>query len=706
MQVLLTGTLPQSVWTMAKRLTRGDHQVSVLGRAEKPQQLGKNIKFHEARPGSSEAASIVDASRFEAVVFFFAWQCEPADITSQVQGSMLDALLQILHQSTGLGISRFIMVTDRRVFGTAQEGKEEEVPLPDTSTGLLIKAAEDCLFAAETEKMETRLVRVTSLYEEKDPHSFFSYAASCALSGTPLNLQGYKNTPCDFLHADDLAIYLNLSLGTYTREITHLYYGKPYTYWDLEQLLHSLLPDLLITYSDEPARINTLLGEASRKVDWFPRHDFYLEANSLFADAETKEQAKSRLKPPRNKYVSLLLTIAELVLFGALAVYLEQTAQSNALLGVINYMLLFVAIMGYVHGRRIGQIAALFACLHYAFNWTASGNDLYLLLYNPDHWLPLSSYLLVGALFGYLKDKSQTLIESLQNENTELKAQSEFLNTLYRQVHEDREKLHEQVMHTRDSFGRIYKVTQELDALIPQQVFVSALDVLEDIMQNQSVAIYETPSDKPFARLVVHSRVFKQAARSLDLSSYSQVMDSMKRGKVFVNKSLLPDFPAYVAPVTYEGSLVAMLILWSVPFDKQSQYYENLFSIVAGLVQGSVGRALRHFKQSSEVYIEDTHILTDSAFRSALEVYKNIQKRRTGQFLLVRVNNTESMSHTKVDACISYVTRANDLAGKLSDGHYYILFSQASSDNLEQISARFRANAKKCDMYLEEVSDV
>lgn len=706
MQVLLTGKLPQSVWTMARRLIRGGHQAVVLGHAEKPLHLDKNIKFHDTDPESHEAGRLIEASRFDAVIFFFAWQCEPGDRNSQVQGSMLDALLKMLQKSEGEGVRQFTLVTDRRVFGAAQEGIEEERPLPDTSAGLLIRTAEDCLFAAHTEKMETRLVRVTSLYEEQDPHSFFAYASSCAQTGIPLILDGSRETPCDFLHADDLAIYFNLTLGTRTGAVTHLYYGKPYTYGDLEKLLQNLYQGLVISFSNEQGRTATLSAGLSRKADWVPRHDFSLETKSLSPTAQAREQKQPRLKPHQHRLLRLASMFAELALFGVLAAYLEHLAQTNALLGVINYMLLYVAVMGVVHGRHIGQLAALIACVHYAYSWSAGGNDLYLLLYNPDHWLPLSSYLLIGSLFGYLRDKAQTLLESLQDENSELKAQSEFLNNLYRQVHEDRERLHEQVLHTRDSFGRIYKITQELDALIPQQVFLSALDVLEDIMQTQSVAIYENPGDKPFARLVVHSRSLKLAARSLDLNRFSQMMESLKKGKVFVNKNLLPDFPSYAAPVVYEGSLVAMLILWSVPFDKQSQYYENLFSVVAGLVQGSVGRAFRYFKESGEIYIEDTHILCDSAFRSALEVYKNIRKRRKGQYLLVRVNNAETMEHVKVDSCIRYVIRANDLAGQLSDGHYYILFPQATTENMEQINMRFRANAKKCDLYLEEVSDV
>ena len=91
-------------------------------------------------------------------------------------------------------------------------------------------------------------------------------------------------------------------------------------------------------------------------------------------------------------------------------------------------------------------------------------------------------------------------------------------------------------------------------------------------------------------------------------------------------------------------------MLWNVPFEKQTQYFENLFSVVAGLVQSALVRTLRHLSLAAdEFYIAGTHILTDGAFRSVLGVYQTIRKRRTGQFLLVQVVDDRELAPQQYD---------------------------------------------------------
>ena len=706
MHVLLTGAFPQAVWTIAQRLVSGGHKVSLLGHIEAPHASKKGIAYHDIDIGSNEAVRWADSIRAETVIFFYSWQCEQVNSRTSALGSLLDALLRIYRQSVTSGAGRFILITDQRVFGVNQACGEVESPLPDSSDGHLIKTAEDCLLAQASGSMELNFIRVTSLYEHGSQDSFFSHAVSLARTETPLALEGNQETPCDFLHADDLAIYLNLTLGCPMAKISHLSSGRSYTYGDLENLLQKLSPGMHVSYSHREGRTGRLQGSSARSADWFARHDVFLESEGLCAITASESKKKVRLNPRWQNIFRLLTKFAELLVFGLLAAYLDQLELSFNLLGSVNFMLLYTAIIGYAHGRHFGQLAALIACLHYAFRLSAEGSDISLILFNPDHWLPISSYLLSGSLFGYLRDKSQTLADSLQGENVDLKTQNEFLNKLYRQVYEDREKLNEQVMHTRDSFGRIYRITQELDAVIPQKIFVSALAILEDVLQNQSVAIYEYNSKSSFARLVVRSRALRTSVKSIDAAQYGDVMARLNKGKAYANRNLQPDMPAYAAPVIYEGKLVAMLFLWSVPFEKQSQYYENLFSVLTGLVQDSLGRALRQFKMAGDMYVEGTQILMDAPFRSALEINKTIHKQRIGQYLLVRVKNAETMTPEKADSCISQVVRANDVAGRLNDGCYYILFSQASKDDFEKIVARFRANAKRCDLYLEVVADV
>ncbi len=152
------------------------HQVSLLGHSLPPAPTQAKITFHEMSPGSPEATQVVKAGRYGLIVFFYAYQSEDSSAYGSIQGSMLDALFQLQHTAAGAGVENFYLISDARVFNPAQAGREDETPLPETPTGILINAAEEVLRCIEPSAMRTLLIRVTHLYDPGLEDSFFSRA--------------------------------------------------------------------------------------------------------------------------------------------------------------------------------------------------------------------------------------------------------------------------------------------------------------------------------------------------------------------------------------------------------------------------------------------------------------------------------------------------------------------------------------------------
>lgn len=695
MKILLTGNLPVCTATIASRLHKGGHQVSVLGHLGEEPNLGKEIAYHPVDVNNPRALRLMEAAEVDAVLFFFAYECE----RGRVRGAMLDTLREVLRQAEQRRIERFVLITDRRVFGDAQEGREDETPLPGIPEGVLMKAAEECLAEGKPREMQTLTVRVTSLYDEGDSASFFAHVTDCARQGKTLVFPGNRNTPCDFVHADDLAAFLDFALGDSLHGVAHVYYGKHYTYGDVEAMLNKHYPNLMCVYTEGTGRAATLQGDAMRRVDWVPRHHFARELDTLCPPAEALDGGRGKGRKFRGwrRTADRLLPWMELFLGALLAIAADRAGQENAVFSVIDYKLLFVAVMGNLYGMRFGVLSALIACVYYALNWKINGNDLYILLYNFDHWLPLGCYMLCGSLFGYLRDKHREQLATVQREQQELKGQNAFLQKMYDLAYQDRSQMQEQVMHFRDSYGRIYNITKALDTLQPEQIYLSTLGILEDVLQNKSVAIYISSATSSFVRLVVHSRDMTNVQRSIQLEKFRPMERCLREGRVFSNTELLPGYPAYAAPVMNEGKLNSILMLWDVPFEKRTQRMENLLSILAGLVQSAVVRTQRYFAMMDNVYIEDTHILTDQAYRNALTVYRDIRRQRTGQYLLVRVWSTQALDIRQYDARIGRVARSTDLIGQLEDGRILILFPQADTGNLTQIVARLAEQGLQCE---------
>ena len=549
--------------------------------------------------------------------------------------------------------------------------------------------------------MKTLLIRISNLYCPGFEDSFFIRALHCVQNNQTFQLSGQPDTTCDFLHVDDLALFITLALDKVITGVVHLAYGEPCTYEDAVSQLQTCLPELQILYlGDRVTRPSLQCAQAKLNTDWVPRHRWITELKAIYAGSSPNTQKfdhRQRISKSLHRLFGSALPLVELLIFGVMAEGLLRVSQTNMTFRFLDYWLLYVILMGNMHGRPIGIMAGVIACIGYGANWVLAGNDLYLLLYNNDNWLPLIMYLLSGGAFGYLHDKNIESMESMHREKEQRDEESEFMQTMYKQVDADRNSLQEQVMRFRDSYGRIYAITRELDTLQPEQVFLSTLDVLEDVMQNHSVALYSCNGNSSFARLVVHSRSMDALPRSMDMRSFPLMLDLHARGETFANTQLEPGYPAFCAPLMQEGCAIAMIALWDVPFEQQTLYRQNLFSVVSGLVQSAMVRALNYFGSAQDMYINDTHILANKAFRATLGVYSQMRKQHASAYLLLNVismdNNTTIEEY---DRRIGRAIRGTDIAGQMDNGKIYALLPQAGLENMPQIEKRFLASRLTC----------
>lgn len=708
MKILLTGLLPFSIKDIGARLVKDGHHVSVLGRVHAPQALkAAGITVHDSPPEYEDPLRLMEASRYQVAVFFYLFQSDGSGEQDAQMGARLDALYAVQRAAKRTGLEYMVLVTDRRVFGRRQAGFEDETPTPDTVAGIFIKAAEDSLRCFVDECVQTLIVRVSDLYAPGDPESFFSRARALRDSRRPLRLDGTPKTLCDHLHVDDLALFLCRAVDARLTGTVHLTHGTRRTYGDVVRMLRKHLPGLKVSYTKDASRCATLeSGSGARMADWVPRHDYAAEMAELLrpvAARGTESHLARAVKRIRDR-LGKALPWVELALMGLAAWALNSAATGNAALRVVDFWFLFVGLTASIHGGGLGIAAAIIACAAFAVDWVQSGDELYILLYNTDNWLAPMSYLLAGALFGFARDAQREKLETAEREKRAMEAETQVTRTLYAQVSEDRDRLLEQIMRYRDSYGRIYRITRELDAVEPMQVFMSTVDVVEETMQNRSVAIYSRKGAHPFARLMVHSRDFSPPGRSLDMLNLPRLKESLDQGRLFVNTALEPGYPAFAAPVNDEGTPLAVIALWDVPFDKIGLYYENLFSVVAGLVQSAMVRAIRYFNLSGDMYLENTHILTSNAFRSTLDVYENMRKQRTGKYLLMRIESGRALDPEELDRRIGRITRSTDILGQMEDGAFYALFPQAEEEEVPLITARFEAQGLRCEVVSQEVA--
>ncbi len=701
MKILLTGALTRLHWGMVPRLNRDGHHVTLLGHDAAPQPGDAKAAFFDLSPNHPNALTALKTGGFDAIVFFYAYDAHHTLGHSRVHGALLDSLFQYHFYAQQSKITNFILVTDYRVFGMNQPARERDEPIPDTAEGVLIKAAEDCSMFAEDGGLKTLLVRVGSLYAPGDPDGLFARALTSSNERHSLSLCGTQDAPLDMLHVDDLAAFINIALDRGAVGRVHLLYDQARTNRETAAALTSMLPELSITFTDEPTRmVSPKVGDAHTRYDWVPRHDWMREIGELMR-AKSHENWFSRIRRgiARGKPLAAnkIMGYVELMVIGWIIAQLSRATEQYAMFRFVDFWLFYVILMGSMHGTLIGLAASIITCIFYGLDWVRTGNEAYLLLINVDNWLPMAMYVLCGGLFGYIHQSSANKIAKMSKEKEQMNTDRQFIETLFLETYDERNKLQEQVMRSRDSYGRIYNIARELDTLQPEQVFLSTLNVLEDAMQSRSVALYSLRKGASFMRLVVHSRKMLALPKSMDLRMFSELERRLRHGELFCNTALMADYPAFAAPVMQEGEPIAAVIMWEVPFEKQTLYQRNLFKVVVGLVQSALIRALAYLGTSQDMYLPDTFILTDAMFRSTVEVHKNMRKQQAASFLLLKIEGADGANDPReIDERLRRATRNTDICGRLDNGTYYALLPQASLDNLPQIEKRMSGSDLRC----------
>ena len=91
---------------------------------------------------------------------------------------------------------------------------------------------------------------------------------------------------------------------------------------------------------------------------------------------------------------------------------------------------------------------------------------------------------------------------AVRDENGLLRNRLDFLRGLYQDVLDDRRQLRDQIIGRRDSFGKLYAVTRELDEVQPQKLYHTAIRIMQESLDSDSLAIFRVDNSGQFARLV------------------------------------------------------------------------------------------------------------------------------------------------------------------------------------------------------------
>lgn len=569
----------------------------------------------------------------------------------------------------------------------------------ETSDRGIIAAAKEnvCLYWARQNHVNLKIVRVPYLYNGTAPHDFLFDLFDEARTRKSVRLRESGSSEAHFLSLKDLSELLVRIIDSWDPGEGILVVNDEFhiTFEDLCRDLEKMAPGTIFYFTGKnPPKHLTLKNTALRQqYGWFARISLLTDLSDEYAAYQAALVSEGswwdRLKKRLSKHATVL-KIIELIAMFLFFEFLVQITDSALFFSVVDFRMAYIVLMATLYGLSYGFGAAFLSSLAWIAAKILSGTNWMTLFYEPINWLTFIFYFLVGGICGYVKLRKDTQIKFTSEENRLLEEKLAFTRRIYEDTFAEKRDLKKQIISSKDSFGKIFDITRQLNTVDARELYLKIIDSFESILENKTLSVYSVNQTSGFARLEVSSRdIMHDVSRSISLDTYRPVMEALQRGEVWRNIHFLPNLPMFASGVYRDNRPVLLIFVWSAQTHQRSLYYVNLFRILCDLTQMSFLRAHEYSQaMHGRQYVGQTVLQNAQTFRGTLHTFQELAERRIFQFIQLAVEN-QGLSRTDLSALLTHCVRVNDIAGELEDGSVWLLLSQAGPDDLKFILPRF-----------------
>ena len=676
MEILLTGFTAFLTQEWIETAFPDDHVLTTRAKGEAlPDTRIKTVTLE----GRQSLDQLAETYQFDRVVYFSEYLLPHGN-----QEGELDRLRRVLQSCREREVELLYLSGPEAAFA------------PSSGKTLLANAAEElCFHYARTSKLQVKVFRLPYLYAvSASGADRFARLFEQMPAGT-VQMEEQAAQPLLALCAEELADLVARVFDTWTPEPERFTLPDVFgnTQGQLGEVLQKLQPGLKVLYGTDTIQTYPAADNAvRRRYGWFQRYSILDDLPAIYnAWCARKTEKKSFIRKMVDKIRQspLLLRLAEIAAAWLATELLVRITGTDAQFRMIDFRLMFVVLIGTVYGLNAGVLSAVLASVSLAAGYLRQGTTLMLLFYAPANWLAFIVYFVVGASCGYVQLRNTETARFVQEENDLLRKRLEFTRKLHQDTLKDKRLFRRQILGRRDSFGKIYTVTQQLDMLQPQEICRKTVQIMEDVLENHSLTIYRMEKNQGFARLTAASAgMTPEPAYSLEVDQWLDVIRAIEQEGLWVNRGFLPGRPMYAAGVRQNGSLVVLIGLHTASEEQMTLYYQNLFRILCGLVETALVRAFEYESVVRENwYLPGTCLLRPAVFAEQLATACTLQEDKMAHHLLLQVTG-RFKNRAEINDRVRRSIRSTDAAGVGTNNAIYLLMNQTDEENLPLLTQR------------------
>lgn len=391
----------------------------------------------------------------------------------------------------------------------------------------------------------------------------------------------------------------------------------------------------------------------------------------------------------KNIFKSLISFIESLICFGLFYMLNQQTAGSQYF-GRLDFYLLYVLLFAIVHGQQQGIFTALLSVVGYCLQQSHIHSVYEVLLdYNTYVWM--AQLFVVGMAVGYMRDHLRHTQEKNAEEVRRLYEKIEGIAEINDSNVRMKQNFEAQVVNQKDSLGKIYEITSQLDQYGPEEVLFYAARMLGRLMDSQDVAVYLVVN-ADYARLYsATSANARQLGSSVKYTDMNEMYGELKEGRVYINRTMAENLPLMASAVFSEGDMQLILMLWGIPWQRMTLAETNRLTIIGTLIQNAVVRASRYLESlRQQRYVEGTNVLNEEAFTKLVLAFLEARKEGLTECALLEIQ-AGGPSYERVADVLSAHIRSTDYLGILENGKLYALLCNTNENSVNGVIERFRS---------------
>lgn len=379
-------------------------------------------------------------------------------------------------------------------------------------------------------------------------------------------------------------------------------------------------------------------------------------------------------------------TIENILIF-AVFFALQSFFSSHSLFSQINWLLIYVILISVSYNIYQSTLAAVLASGAYLYGHNINIFEINTFYSYVNNVLVVMEYVFISLMVSYTinmlrqKAKNDRLdFEMLKEEYEDLKAINEE-NVLIKKEYEER------ILTSKSGFPKLYSLVSRLMVEEPERILMETMQVISELIQTDTVAVYRSKEKSPWLRLVgALTDNSAMEGKTWNLSNSPKIYDAVMQGELYQGE-LGSEDPAIVLPIVCWGVPEAVVLIKKIPYEHETLYHVNLLKTMSLLLRDSMEKALQYEELSrKDHYVEGTEILKLEAFYKRILLAKEKADKYVAEYCVVEFIYSGSL--ISVASMLSQILRVTDCLGTDEKGKLFALLDNTNQKNLEYLQKR------------------